>query len=233
MKRLAPSLAEIPSVSVAQVEGFLRAHPDFFSDQPDLLEVMTVPHACGEAVSLVAGQLEVLRNKNKRLGQQLDELVQIARENDAIYQRVHQLSLALLDANSVADLLGSLNWGLCQFFQADFAAVRLLGNGTQHSLADLMVPSASPETEWCEMVIESEKAQCGRPLREHSVFLFGETEADAVQSYAVIGLRHAGLRGVFGIGSRDVERFHSDMGVVFLRHLSEVLVSRLAALLAG
>jgi uncharacterized protein YigA (DUF484 family) len=39
------------------------------------------------------------------------------------------------------------------------------------------------------------------------------------------------LRGIFAIGSRDEQRFHSDMGSVFLRQMSEVLAAKLSALI--
>ena len=50
-------------------------------------------------------------------------------------------------------------------------------------------------------------------------------------SQAVLKLDHAGLRGVFAIGSRDSTRLRADMGVVFLTQMSEILAARLAALL--
>ena len=212
-----------------EVEAYLLAHPAFFQDHLSLLEGMTVPHPSGEAVSLVARQLDLLRERNHRLHKQLDELVQIARDNDALYQRIHQLTLTLLDAKSVEDVLASLDWGLHQYFQTDFVAIRILEPQRESAISNLFVVANSPEVAWCEGVIEGDKPLCGTPDAEHVVFLFGE-DAKVVQSYAVIAMRHAGLRGIFAIGSRDAQRFHADMGSVFLRQMSEVLAAKLSAL---
>jgi uncharacterized protein YigA (DUF484 family) len=213
-----------------EVEAYLLANPTFFQDHLPLLEVMMVPHPSGEAVSLVARQLDLLREKNHRLLKQLDELVQIARDNDVLYQRIHQLTLTLLEAKSVEDVLASLDWGMHQYFQTDFAVIRILEPRRDSAISNLFVVADSPDVAWCEVIIEGDKPLCGKPDAGHVDFLFGE-DAGVVQSYAVIALRHAGLRGIFAIGSRDEQRFHSDMGSVFLRQMSEVLAAKLSALI--
>ncbi len=213
-----------------EVAAYLWAHPAFFQDHLPLLEGMRVPHPSGEAVSLVTRQLDLLREKNHRLLKQLDELVLIARDNDALYQRIHQLTLTLLEANSVEDVLASLDWGLHQFFQTDYVVIRILEPWRDSAIANLFVAADHPETAWCEEVIEGDKPLCGKPDGEPVAFLFGE-DAELVQSYAVIALRHAGVRGVLAIGSREAERYHSDMGSIFLRQMSEVLAAKLSALI--
>jgi len=217
------------SFTPEEVEAYLRAHPGFFQDHLSLLEVMTVPHPAGVAVSLVARQLDLMREKNHRLHKQLDELVQIARENDVLYQRIHQLTLTLLEAKSVEDVLASLDWGMHQYLQTDFVVVRILEPQQESAISNLFMGTDSPDAAWCEDIIEGGNPLCGKPDAKHVSFLFGE-DAEVVQSYAVTALRHAGLRGIFAIGSRDAHRFHADMGSVFLRQMSEVLAAKLSAL---
>jgi uncharacterized protein YigA (DUF484 family) len=161
---------------------------------------------------------------------QLDQLVEIARENDALYQRVHQLTLTLLDAKSLEDVLASLDWGLHQFFQADFVVVRILDPYLDSAVQNLFVASDAPEADWLRGIIERTKPLCGRPAPHEANLLFGKN-APEVASQAVLQLNHAGLRGVFAIGSRDSTRLRADMGVVFLTQMSEILAARLAALL--
>lgn len=217
------------SIGGAEVARYLQRHPEFFGDHQHLLETLTIPHESGTAVSLVARQLDVLRERNRRLAQQLDELVQIARENDALYQRTHQLTLALLDARTVEDVLASLDWGLHQYFQADFGVVRILAPWRDSPVANLFVPRGATVASWCETVIDAEQPWCGRPEPEPAAFLFGRQAAE-VASMAVMGLRHAGLRGLFAIGSRDAARFRPDMSFVLLGQMSEILAARLAML---
>lgn len=215
----------------SQVAAYLARNPKFFEHHLELLETLKLPHDSGSAVSLVAKQISVLREKNERLLLQLDDLVQIARENDALYQRIHQLSLTLLDAKSLEDVLASLDWGLHQFFQADFVSVRLLHPVVDGPVLGLALPTDHPSRAWAEERSEAAQPLCGKLGDfEHASALFGEA-AEHVGSYAVIRLHHAALRGVFAIGSRDPERFRSDMGFVFLTQMSEILASRMASLL--
>lgn len=214
----------------ADVAAYLSSHPDFFKTHLSLLESLRLPHESGTAVSLVARQIDVLREKNERLVEQLDDLVQIARENDALYQRIHQLTLTLLDAKSLEDVLASLDWGLHQYFQADFVVVRLLHPVVESPVLHLFTAQDHPSRSWAEERAESAQPLCGQPNPDHATYLFGDV-ADEVKSYAVVRLHHAALRGLFAIGSRDPERFRSDMGFVFLTQMSEVLASRIASLL--
>lgn len=226
-----PTLNPEESSDAAEVAAYLSRHPDFFSTHLSLLESLRLPHDSGTAVSLVARQIDVLREKNERLLEQLDDLVQIARENDALYQRIHQLTLTLLDAKSLEDVLASLDWGLHQYFQADFVVVRLLQPVIESPVLQLFTPEDHPSRPWAEERAEAAQPLCGKPDPKHAHYLFGEV-ADEVGSYAVIRLHHAALRGLFAIGSRDPERFRSDMGFVFLTQMSEILASRMASLLA-
>lgn len=226
-----PTSAPEEASDAAQIATYLLSHPDFFKDHLSLLETLRLPHESGTAVSLVARQIDVLREKNERLLEQLDELVQIARDNDALYQRIHQLTLTLLDAKSLEDVLASLDWGLHQYFQADFVVVRLLHPELESPVLQLFTPKDHPSRTWAEERAESAQPLCGKPDPAHAAYLFGDS-AEEVGSYAVIRLHHAALRGLFAIGSRDPERFRSDMGFVFLTQMSEILASRMASLLS-
>jgi len=51
------------SGDAAEVAAYLSSHPDFFQDHLFLLESLRLPHESGTAVSLVARQIDVLREK--------------------------------------------------------------------------------------------------------------------------------------------------------------------------
>lgn len=212
------------------VVEFLKAHPDFFVRHGDLLEDLSLPHASGGAISLVARQIDVLREKNSKLQDRMDGLLEIARENDGLYQRIHQLTLTLLDAQSLEDVLASLDWGLHQFFHADFSAVRILEPLASSPILHLFTPKDHSFRAQAERQITLDQPLCGRPAAEWASYLFGQ-DHDQVGSFALIRLHHAGLRGLFAMGSRDPGRFHSDMGWIFLKQMSEVLAVRMAPLM--
>lgn len=63
----------------------------------------------GAAVSLISKQLEIFRAKHHEQENQLLSLIEIARDNDLALDRMHKLTLALLDASSLEEVLSNLN----------------------------------------------------------------------------------------------------------------------------
>ena len=212
------------------IEDWLLRHPDFFQHHLDCLETLKLPHPCGEAVSLVTRQIELLREKNRKLQTQLNNILQIARENDTLLRRFHQLTIAMLDAASLEDALAALRWLLQDCFQADFVAVRLIQPVIDCPVGDLCVSEDCPQLSHFKQILEEGTPECGKPSREQVVFLFG-TDATEVESIALVPLQHAGLKGVLAIGSRDPRRFEPAMGNLFLSQLSDVVAARFVSLL--
>ncbi len=218
------------SLDPGEVADYLRHHPDFFLHQTELLELLKIPHACGDAVSLVAKQIEVLRDKNRKLQVQLNEIVHIARDNDAVFRRIHELTLVLLDARSIDDALASLRWVLHEAFQAEFSALRVFSPHSTTGVADLFDDVHSAAFDPIRAVLDSGVPVCGEPSLDKARCLFGQC-AEEVASYALIPLRHAGLKGFLAIGSRCMQRFQMGMGNFFLAKMGEIVASRLADLL--
>jgi uncharacterized protein len=214
------------------VESYLRKHPEFFQERLELLETMQVPHPSGEAVSLVARQLQLLRERNGKLQQQLNDILHIARDNDALSRRLHQLTLALLDAVSIDDALGGLRWSLHECFQADFVTVRLLEPVCETAIADLFVDRTDPAATYVASLLEGGTPECGFPAPDQAALLFGN-DAHLIMSYALIPLSHAGLKGVLAIGSCDPSRFEAGMGHLFLTQMGEIVAARFVTLLTG
>ena len=83
------------------VAQFLKANPQFFDQNPQLLESIYVPHPHGgRAIPLTERQIVSLREKVKALEAKLGEFVRFGEDNDAIGEKVHRLSLALLGART-------------------------------------------------------------------------------------------------------------------------------------
>src|SRR5210317_743301 len=85
-------------LSERSIHDYLAAHPDFFERHSTLLSSLNLPHASGGAVSLVERQVAVLRQKDLKLERQLKELIEVARANDLLGAKIHELTMHLLDA---------------------------------------------------------------------------------------------------------------------------------------
>src|SRR5690606_7292645 len=96
------------AISAEDVAEFLGDHPDFFEAHPQLAARLRIPHSTGEAVSLIEKQVDILRRQNTQLERKLVDLIEVARANDAAVERIHQLVLAVMEAEDLPDLLHGL-----------------------------------------------------------------------------------------------------------------------------
>lgn len=200
------------------VLDYLKAHPDFFVHYEDLLTELRIPHASGEAVSLVERQVQLLRERLGDCNQQLEDLVAVARDNELLGDRMHRLIVALVGADTFEELIGALQDELFDQFQADAVELRLFSTG-ELELADS--PDAAVMAQVARFLGAGEPA-CGRLERPQLEFIFGPL-ANSIQSSAILPLRDEHCTGILAIGSRNPERFSADKGVLFLKRLAELL----------
>jgi uncharacterized protein YigA (DUF484 family) len=204
-----------------EVAAWLRRHPTFLQQFPDLALSLVVPREEGPAASLASYQLEVLRDKNRELTRRLHDLFGNAQENERLAVRTHQLTLALLRQGSAADTLRAMAASLAEDFQGDL--VRMV----------LFEPVAGlDDADWWQ-VIDADDARlapfrdaladgepiCGRLHPDKNTLLYG-LRAEDVQSSALLPLPGLGL---LSVGSLEPNRFFPGMGTLFLRMMGEAL----------
>jgi len=206
------------------VADYLRDNPEFFQNNASLLATLQIPHAVGPAISLVEHQVKVLRDQNSQLKRKLMDLVHVARDNNRLNERMHQLTLGLIKAHSLEDLLDTLRENLLGEIKADTVIMRVAGMSevqTRECGVDAYDPDAS-ELQHFETFLKGSRPQCGRFKAEQLQYLFGD-QAQAIESVALIPLGHHCKHGLLAIGSQEASRFHPGMGTLFLTHLGELM----------
>lgn len=201
-----------------EVAAWLRRHPKFLQQFPDLALTLVVPREDGPAASLASYQLDVLRDKNRELGKRLRDLYAISQENERLAVRTHQLTLALMRQSDPAATVRALVATLAEDFNGDL--VRLV----------LFAPVPGLEADWLQIVdrddrllqpftdcLKDEEPLCGRLHPDKQSVLYGP-RVDEVQSSALLPLEGIGL---VAVGSRDANRFYPGMGTLFLRMMGE------------
>lgn len=212
-----------PGVSEADVAAYLRAHEDFFEHNPELLAELRVPHHAGSAISLIERQVAVLREQNHQLRRQLQELISIARDNDRLVARLHQMTLVLVDAGDLDTLITALYEQLRQHFTADLIGLKLFKPAGVINDRSEYIASGHPDSEAFEGLLARGKPACGRFNARQLRFIFGD-RANDVKSAAVLPLGVAPDRlGLLGVASFDPTRFHAGMSTAFLTHMGEVV----------
>jgi uncharacterized protein len=225
------AVADDDSVKGDQVVEYLLRHRDFFDHHPDLLEKLHLPHPSGEAVSLVARQLDLLREKNRTVQEQLESLVRIARENDDLSGKMHQLALVLLEAETFQDALRMLTQRLRDCFLADWVGVRIVLDHNGEPSGPVFVSPDDERLQRFRKTLQSGTPKCGCIDAEQAGFLFGE-QTEPIGSCAIVPLRSFEQGGLLAIGSREKSRFHPGMGHLFLQQMGEIVSNRLCKLLA-
>ena len=229
--------ADQDDIDSTSVERFLLKHPEFFRTRPDLLSRLSLPHESGAAVSLIEYQVAALREKNKRNEAQLQRLINIARDNDRLNEQLQRLTLCLLETVDINESLVLLTTVLEKDFEAEVIVLHLLSDPSSlvidrqdfRFMEIQFIDSDSPQARAFAGVLSGGEPSCGRLTNEQRVLMFSH-RADEVSSAALVPL---GFRmsyapekpaiGLLAIGSTDPERFHYDMGTVFLKYLGELI----------
>ena len=208
-----------------EVAAWLRRHPGFLQQFPDLALTLVVPRENGPAASLASYQLEVLRDKNRELSRRLQELFGNAQENERLAVRTHQLTLALMKQGSAADTLRAMAASLAEDFQGDL--VRIVSFDPVEGIDDVdwlqVIAADDARLAGFRDLMGSADPICGRLHPDKNALLYG-LRAEEVQSSALLVLPVVGL---VAVGSRDPNRFFPGMGTLFLRMMGEALVAGL------
>ena len=206
------------------VSNYLKDNPDFFIKNPSIISELKIPHESGNAISLVEKQLAILRDQNEKTQKRIYELVEIARQNEELAHRMHQLALTLIDENDPKDVFPTLYKNLKKNFYADIVVVRLFANPTSVFTYPIkeFVGKDSPEELLFKNIIKNLEPQSGKMKKQQQVFLFGEN-SDEIASSVMIPLHGPDWGGILAIGSFDEEHFQPGMGIELLSNLGEIL----------
>jgi len=218
-------------LSEQAVHDYLSAHPDFFENHATLLNSLNLPHAAGGAVSLVERQISVLRQKDMKLEKQLKELITVARANDLLSAKIHELTLQLFAAHDLKTTIIALEEGMRSGFSADQAVLVVFGDPDAFADIDAgrffrVITKNSEALSPFKTFLAGSSARCGQIRDAQRDFLFQE-EAEEVGSTALVPLNNGGEIGFLAIGSADADRFHPGMSIDFLTRLGELVAGAL------
>ncbi len=213
------------------VHDFLADNPDFFERHPDLLGALRLPHQSGSAVSLVERQVSLLRQKDLRLERKLKELLRAARANDALNDKLHRLTLAMLGADSLKDTLTAIEKSLRTDFDADQSILVLFGDPAVFADVNvgrffLPIERDDERLKAFDTFLKGSSARCGQVRDAQRDFLFGAA-TDEVGSAALVPLGERADLGFLAIGSVDSKRFNPAMSIDFLTRLGEMIAAAL------
>ena len=196
----------------ASVKQFLLDNPSFFKQHPDLLNTLEIPDARKGSISLVEMQNEQLRKKVKQLSTKLSQLIEIASENQQIYEVFAALNLKLLKATSLEEVKSTLSEVLKDKLGLSAAVIHLFSG-----------ESALPEIQ--QRLIKDKRFKnsdyfFGRLSENEKQLVFAEQVA---ASSALVLLGEDQAMGLLAIGSKDESHFTPDMDTLLINQLRAFL----------
>ncbi len=208
----------------SEVAQYLQEHPEFLDAHADILAKINIPDPHeGRAIPIAERQMSQLRDRVSILEEKLAELITFGEENDAIGERMHRVTLALISAQSLEDALRTLYFHLHEDFAVPHVALRIWGiEGAQDTEAFAAV------SEEVRTFADSLKAPyCAAHPVLDSISWFPEAQPP-LQSFAYVRLDGDSLNGLMVLASEDAQRFYPEMGTLYLQRLGDIASAAMA-----
>jgi uncharacterized protein YigA (DUF484 family) len=208
------------------VAAYLKEHPEFFEQYAEMMAEINIPHPHGgRTIPISERQILTLREKSKLLEGKLREIIQFGEDNDAISEKMHRITLALLGAKDIAAAAYATEFNLREDFSVPHVALRVWrGDG------DLPLFQSTSEATRSFAAGLTHPHCCAQAAPDTAQF-FGES-APLLKSFAYIGLRDSEPFGLLALASEDAHRFYPEMGTIFLSRLGDIVSAALARHLA-
>ncbi len=204
-----------------QVRDFLLDNPGFLREQPDLLRSIDIPHLTGADASLIEHQVRRLRADNQALQARILELAENARVNERLADRLLELCLDLMAADSADQVVATTRARLAEEFEVAEVRFLLLDcPGHLRGRLDTACGDADGER-LLRRVLKNGQANC-QPLRRADKALLFDRPAE-IRSTALIPLTHGRDLGVMALGRPTPDGFQPSMGTHFLDQLGRIV----------
>jgi uncharacterized protein YigA (DUF484 family) len=209
------------------VVQYLQTYPDFFERHSSLLTRLRLPHLrnTGQTVSLVERQVDVLRERNQGLERKLKELIDVARANEVLTDKIHRFARRLIRARSLAETVAAIEASLREDFEA-MHTVLVLFRPDAEELKPLagpflrLVRRETADLKMFETFLSTAKPRCGQVRDAQRDYLFGSGNIE-IGSVALAPIGQNAALGFLAIGSSDSDRFDPTMSTDFLARVGD------------
>lgn len=225
------SLDATDTLDAETVAAYLRGHPDFLRQHPELLDDLQLDAAEQGQPSLTTLQLQRLRETNAEQHARLSELLDNARRNDALFETMRTWVGQLIECRTPLAVIELTSRALEADFGADAATLCFIADVPVLSTGPHVacIGSQAARDAGLEALAAPGQVICGLLRASELEALFGARSA-GLQSAIVLGLEHPDIRGVLAAARRDPSHFRPGMDTLFVRFAADLLCRMLARL---
>jgi len=216
----APSSSEL---SAAEVSSYLKANPEFFIEQEELLADLSLPHESGKAISLLERQVTILRDRGVDARQKLNNLLENARNNDQLFDTTRNLVLALLRAKDVTEIANVAQDQLSNHTNIDSCEVILVDKKDLKVADSIRTESEDILKKQFADVFRLKRTHCGAISEEQTQYLF-PAQGNSIKSTALCPVMSNGdVLALIAFGNQSDNYFNVNLDTLFLDFIGHVV----------
>lgn len=204
------------------IKDYLRANPTFFDDNPDILELISLPHKNRGAISLIERQIALLRKRDLELSNHISGLLGKAQDNEQLFKKTSRLIVSLISAANLAAVIDALSKSLSIDFQVEFHQLILFGEHNLTPTPHARIVAMKKARLQISSLLEKKEPLSGVLTNNELHFIFEGTSKE-IQSTTAIVLSNGSVFGILAIGSSDPNYYNDAIDTLFFSQIAEVL----------
>ena len=207
------------TITEKQVQEYLILHPDFLSNNPDILQSLEIIHETGGAVSLVQKQVENLRANNTNTTSNLLSLLSVAKNNEEIFKDTQQLIINLIGSEDINEIVEKVELAFVKSFNANKCYLLFLKD--EIKLPKGRYRDMKKSHDIIQDLYDGRNIYCGPCSSTQSDFIFGK-KLKMVEC-VLIPLLNPGCPGMIALGSDSEGKFDAKKDTLFLTFIADVI----------
>lgn len=206
-------------ISNEQIAEYLILNPDFFDENPEVLNSLKIVHDSGAAVSLIEKQVEYLRSNYNSTTDKLLSLLENAKNNEDLFFFTQKLLLSLIDAENIKEIIKLIE----KAFKKDFGAKEsrlIFFSNTSTNIPKERTEDTDKALKVLGDKLKSKNLYCGGLDKKAKDFLFGKTSN--LVEVALIPLKCKSVSGLIALGSEKEGKYNANKDSIFLDFIAKV-----------
>lgn len=210
-------------LSAEEVASYLKANPEFFIEQEELLADLSLPHESGKAISLLERQVTILRDRGADARQKLNSLLENARSNDQLFDTTRNLVLALLRAKNATEISDVAQDQLSNQSNIDSCEVILVDKKGLEAADSVRTESEDILKKQFADVFRLKRTHCG-PISEEQIQYLFPAQGNNIKSTALCPVISNGdILALIAFGNQSDNYFNVNLDTLFLDFIGHVV----------
>ena len=197
-------------IDAKEVELYLLKNTDFFLTRESLVSELSFKHDSDGATSLLEMQIRKLRDEQSRLNDMLSGFLSTGKENEELFFKSKDLTLALITAKDFAAVKKLVEEFFIKNFKVDSCILEIL--------SDSQLKDLENET---KMGMNKNAIHMG-PLSKEKMTAFFET--DLIKSAVISVMKLENNFGLLKIGSNDPTKYLGDGDTAFIEYIRDIII---------